>query len=266
MQQFVYAPPMIGDPTCHRGRVSASQAGVRGAEVVERADQPHPAFQSPHGSPARPCATRQCCQSGAERPVEPFDVGGLDRPAPEQARRPLRRPMRQSSRHPDHPTIVALLDHLTDHQSRPFHEPTPPTVASARQRRTGHPPHLSAIGREAVHQDQQRRGHGTRFDQRAEPSDQCPSASGTDRPTKPKPGGDYQRQRHPDDLPLLTHPDLIRLHRTERAWLADDVPMDRFALAARRVEPRTDRLPLDSVGGDNRGNRAAVGDQGPRPA
>ncbi len=37
--------------------------------------------------------------------------------------------------------------------------------------------------------------------------------------------------------------------------------MDRFALPPRRIQPRADRLPLDAVGDDDRGNRAAVGDQ-----
>ena len=111
---------------------------------------------------------------------------------------------------------------------------------------------------EAVHQDDERRGQRARPHQRAQPGDQRAIAARTDRPTEPEPGRDQLRQRHPHHLPLLPHPDLVRLHGTERARLTDEVLMDRFALHPRRVEPGADRLPLEAVGDDDRGNRAAM--------
>lgn len=78
MQELADRPDMVGDPGRHRRRLTTTiirgETGMGGTEIIDRADQIHPADHGGHpsGRPTRAAAQR--CQTTAEGAIESLDV------------------------------------------------------------------------------------------------------------------------------------------------------------------------------------------------
>jgi hypothetical protein len=243
LQEFVDGPAMVRDPGGHRRRplhpLGACEAAMDGTEVVDRPDQVHAVLQRPLLPRQAPGATRQACQAGAERAIEPFDIGRIAHATagggPQQLQHGLPMPADQAAHHPDGATTV--LDDLDDVEARPGHQawrtPLPAPLLGAEDAREGR-----RITGQAIADQQQGRNNGTAPNQLGQPHDQRQIPLRTDGAAQPQARADHERHRHPEDAALRLDPDLVGLHLLQVARLFDELLLEGLCVLARCGDPR----------------------------